>query len=300
MHNLITLGPLYIHAESPTDAAPITAVSDVPVSESGEVDSRPPFVVTLDTFDPSRVREVRLDIPGKAPLLATIEYDTYAAEQYRIVRTNVIHALKRPFQVVVSSPGIGDGKTVTAVNLSAALALNDEGRTLLIDADLRRSSVHRRMHLDRAPGLAEVLQGTARLDEAIVQCAQSPSLYVLPAGHASDNPTDLLDSSAWRGLTAALRPHFVHVVVDSPPVAILADFDLIAAACSGLLMVVRPNHTDRTLCLSALERVKTNLTGVIVNGSEDWFLWRKSSRSYYAYYGQPDRSHHGGREQRPE
>ena len=79
---------------------------------------------------------------------------------------------------------------------------------------------------------------------------------------------------------------FAHVIVDSPPIELVADFDLIAAVCDGVALVVRPDHTDRSLCLAAIQKLKPKLTGVLVNAARDWFLWKKSSYHNYYHYRQ--------------
>jgi capsular exopolysaccharide synthesis family protein len=232
---------------------------------------------------PVRVRPVR--ITAASVLLCPTEGPSYAAEQYRIVRTKIIQAFHKSFRLVITSPGAGDGKTITALNMAVAMALKAEGRTLLIDADLRGARVHRLLEVPIGPGLADVLEGTCRLEEAMFSVEQLPCLHVLPAGKPETNPTELLDSSRWRALAEKVQQSFAHVIVDSPPVELVADFDLIAAVCDGVALVVRPDHTDRSLCLAAIQKLRPKLTGVLINAAPDWFLWKKNSyHSYYHYH----------------
>ena len=184
---------------------------------------------------------------------------------------------------MISSPGMGDGKTVTAVNLAAALAHKSEDKIILIDADLRLSRVHERLGIPKTPGLAEVLSGACTLEDAMLRVEQLPNFYILPAGQAEANPTELLDSSNWRALLARLREEFRRTIVDSPPVEAVADYDLIAANCDGVVLVVRPDHTSRPLLARALTKVKGKLIGVLINDVEDWFLWKRGSPSYHYY-----------------
>jgi capsular exopolysaccharide synthesis family protein len=191
---------------------------------------------------------------------------------------------RTPFQLVITSPSIGDGKTLTAVNLATALALRSEDRTLLIDADLRRAGVHKMLQVPNEPGLADVLRGTCRLDEAIFAVDKLPGLHVLPAGEPCGNPTELLDSEPWRDLAETVRQRFAHTIVDCPPVEVVADYDLIAAVCNSAILVLRPDHSDRTLSLRAIEKLKPKLTGVIINAAPEWFLWRQPVHHGYYYY----------------
>src|ERR1017187_6378431 len=209
--------------------------------------------------------------------------DRRAAEQYRIIHTRIFHQLPGSSITVISSPGMGDGKTVTAVNLAAALAHKSEDKIILIDADLRLSRVHERLGIPKTPGLAEVLSGACTLEDAMLRVEQLPNFYILPAGQAEANPTELLDSSNWRALLARLREEFRRTIVDSPPVEAVADYDLIAANCDGVVLVVRPDHTSRPLLARALTKVKGKLIGVLINDVEDWFLWKRGSPSYHYY-----------------
>jgi capsular exopolysaccharide synthesis family protein len=220
---------------------------------------------------------------GLLPVLSQDDRMRQAAEQYRMVRTKIAQVLPMPFRLVITSPSIGDGKSVTALNLAAMLALRSKHRTLLIDADLRRASIHRSLQISPEPGLAEVLAGRATLQKALVQFRDVPGFYVLPAGTRGGKPVELLDSPRWRGLLAELPEQFSQVIVDCPPVDVVADYDLIADACDGVLLVLRPDHSDRTRSLATIERVKPKLTGVLINAAPEWFLWRKSGR-YYDYY----------------
>lgn len=222
--------------------------------------------------------------PSVCPLRSGPGQDAYSAEQYRMVRTKILPVLKPPFRLLVTSPGMGDGKTVTAVNLAVAMALRSEEPTLLIDADLRRSTVHRLLQVGGDPGLAGILSGRSGLEDAIFTVEGLPGLSILPAGKPQGSPTELLDCARWRTLMDMLTALFAQIIVDTPPVEVVADYDLVEAACDGVLLVVRPDHTSRPLCIKAVERLRPKLTGVIVNAAPVWFLWRKPARYGYYYY----------------
>ena len=206
-----------------------------------------------------------------------------AAEQYRMIRTRIVHDHRNPRICLISSPTPGDGKTITTINIAASLALKTNVSALLIDCDLRRAGIAGRLGIDLEPGLAGVLEGVCTLQQAIVQVEELPGLYVLPAGKPRVNPTELLDSAAWKDVCASTRREFSYVVLDSCPVGSVADYELVQATADAVIIVVRPDHTNRALSLKAVENVpKEKLLGVVVNCALEWFL-RRTPASYYQY-----------------
>ena len=142
----------------------------------------------------------------------------------------------QPRIIVISSPGLGDGKSLSAINIAGALSLKTSAKVLLVDADFRRASIHTKIGFPESPGLAEMLGRGCSLEAAVIRCEQFPSLYVLPAGERPANPVELLDSPQWGHLCARLRKEFEYIIIDSPPMEAVADYDLIQAAvrqCGG-------------------------------------------------------------------
>jgi capsular exopolysaccharide synthesis family protein len=239
----------------------------------------------------SAIRTLSLRIPGKVHVLPFDGDHWEANEQYRIIRTRLLHHPRQPRMIVVSSAGAGDGKTVTAVNLAGALSLKTESKVLLMDADFRRSTIHTQLGLPKDPGLADVLRGACALEEALVQTEQLPNLCVLPSGESKGNPAELLDSTAWEALCARLRQMFRYVILDSPPIAAVADYDLIQAMCDGVVMVLRPDRTNRKQCKAALGLIpEDKLIGAVLNCVPNWFLGRYSSPYYYGSYGRYEKA----------
>ncbi len=232
------------------------------------------------------IRTLPLQVPQLLPVLP---YDGKVAdwsvsEQYRIIRTRILQNPRRPAMMVVSSPGPGDGKSVTAVNLAGVFALKSAANVLLVDGDVRRSTIHSQIGLSQSPGLAEVLEQSAMLEEALIHTQQFPNLYVLTAGKRHANPAELLDSPQWVDLCKQLRKLFAYIIIDSPPMAAVADYDLIQEQCDGVVLVVRPDHTRRDLCFKALETIpQQKLIGVVVNCVDNWFLSRTGYQDSYYY-----------------
>ena len=232
----------------------------------------------------AQIRALALRVPAPSPLLPFVDGQWRSSEQYRILRTKLVHHPRQPRVIVFSSPAPGDGKSVSAINCAAALSLKSEAKVLLVDADFRRSAVHAQLGLPESPGLGETLKGACTIEEALVRTQEFPNLFVMTAGARPDNPAELLDSGAWQALSSKFRTMFRYVVLDSPPVGAVADYDLIQAVCDGVILVVRPNHTNRQLCQKALTTVPTaKLLGVLLNCVPDSSFRKHSGADYYYY-----------------
>jgi protein-tyrosine kinase len=235
---------------------------------------------------PANYRPIALHLPA-GPLFPFDGSDSRRAEQYRMLRTNILLHPARPKVIAVSSASPGDGKTVTSINLAGTLALKTDTKVLLLDADLRQCRIAASLGIPAAPGLTEVLRGKCSLDETIVSVEEIPSLHVLPCGDVGGNPAELLDSLEWKRIIASLRDRFSYVIVDTTPVAAVADFQLVQQASDAVLLVLRPDHTKRSLFLKALETVpREKLLGTLLNAVPDWFLWGNRDNDYY--YAQKD------------
>jgi capsular exopolysaccharide synthesis family protein len=230
-------------------------------------------------------RVISLRVSALAPIFPFSEKAHHpAAEQYRIVRTKILHSEKKPRFVLVSSACTGDGKTVTSLNIAASLTLKEDTSVLLVDADLRKPAIAELLGIPRTPGLGDVLSGRARLDEAVVRAQEFTNFFILPAGEAAHDAAELLDSDRWRSLTEEIRGRFQNVIIDAPPAAAVADYDLLQKTCDGVIVVVRPDHTNRTACVKLLQSIpKEKFLGVVLNHVQEWLFGK--APSYYHYYG---------------
>ncbi len=254
-----------------------------PDSLRSPIDPSPALPPEFTISDLRNVRSVEVRPRKSVPLLPFAGESGQAAEQYRIVRTKVLQHPSRPRSIVVSSAESGDGKSVTAVNLAGVLALSPESNVLLSDGDLHRTSLARYFDLPATPGLANIVDGHATLDEALVRIEPFPNLFFLPGGKSQRGPADTLNSHRWTALAGALKSQFNYCVFDAPPAGALADFDLIQAVVDGVVLVVRQDHTNRLLWMRALDSVpEEKLVGVVMNCIKPWFLGR--GLGYYQYY----------------
>lgn len=209
---------------------------------------------------------IKATFPTLAPesrLVALAAPDSPAAEQYRVLYQRLLRlAARRPMRVVaVTSAGRGEGRTTTAANL--ALTAAQEGRpVVLVEADLRRPSVAGLLGLAPRAGLAEVLDGTAELGQAVVRVG---ALSVVCAGRPRD-PAAPLRSPRAPALMEQLRAAYELVVLDAPPALALADGDRVAAAADAALLVVRAGATPREVVRMAVEALGERCVGVVLNG----------------------------------
>ena len=269
-----------------TEATPVPGgETDREASQPGPSAPEPPEQpAPVEAPELSRIRTLNLHIPAPSPLLPFENSHWRPSEQYRILRTRISRHATQPHSVVITSPDSGDGKSVTAINTAAALALKSEGAVLLLDADLRRPAIHAKLGLPQRPGLVDVLTGACPAEEALVHTQEFPNLFVLCAGAPRGNPAELLDSKQWRALATRFRSMFRYVIVDSPPVGSLADYDLIQAACDAVILVFRPDFTNRGLCMNALELVpKSKFLGLVLNSIPEWSPGKHTGSDYYYY-----------------
>jgi capsular exopolysaccharide synthesis family protein len=211
-------------------------------------------------------------LPGLDPRLAAAHApQSLAAEQYRSLRTRVKSAENgRALRtIIITSPNKGDGKSLTAANLALTMAQEFQQRVLLVDADLRRPSIHRLFGIADTPGLTEVLLGGADVDEALVTVPDH-RLTILPSGVIPTHPAELLGSAAMRRLLDTLRTRFDRILIDMPPVAPLADVAVATPLADGLLMIVRAGVTPKPAIERALSGLDVSkVLGLVLNDAGD-------------------------------
>ena len=204
-------------------------------------------------------------------LVSLLEPTSFAAEQYRAVRLAIetAHRERGTRVVGVASPGRGDGKTITVLNLAGALAQASDARVVLVEADLRHPSVSRYLGLSAGRGLSSYLPDpTMGLDE-VLQRPSSIAFSVITAGLASSMPYELLKSPRLTALIGELRQRFDYVLVDTPPALRIPDVGILRDLIDGFVLVMRANRTPReTLSdtLGVLGRQRT--LGLVFNDDD--------------------------------
>jgi capsular exopolysaccharide synthesis family protein len=218
--------------------------------------------------DEPSTAQVSLEAVLDPILVAALEPLSPAAEQYRTLRARLSQTEdNHPVRVIqVTSPGKGDGKTVTALNLALTMAQEFQRRVLILDADLRSPSINNLLGLPPGPGLVDVLTGAAALEEALVEIPEH-HLTVLRAGRAYERPAEMLGSGPMRRLVDSLRTQFDRIVVDSAPTTV-ADAGAVAPLSDGLLLVVRASTTTTPAIARAIATLTSaKLLGLVFNES---------------------------------
>lgn len=221
-------------------------------------------------------------------LVALLVPDSYESEQYRALRL-LVEQLKKAGSlslVAVSSPGVGDGKTTTAINLAGALAQAPGVRVLLIDADLRLPSVGGALGLDGAgrPGLADaIVTPDVALEDVVCECPPF-NLSVVPAGRCPTARYEVLAAPRLGKLLEEARRRYDYVVLDTPPLIPVPDCRLISKWVDGFLVVVSAHKTPRKLLEEALNVMEpSKVVGLVFNAD---------NRPPWSYYGSYFAAHH--------
>jgi capsular exopolysaccharide synthesis family protein len=219
-------------------------------------------------------------------LIAITEPRSPECEHFRSLRTKLLEAGERQNMraFVVTSAGVGEGKTLMSINLAWLLAQTDGVKALLIDADLRSPSAAAYFGIENDFGLSEVLTGDKKLTQAIVKL-QPAGLHLLPGGAPRDDVAELLSGPRFGRLLAEARKHFDYIIIDAPPLGIFTDANLLINRADGALLIVRAGKTRYAVVDRLLEHLpRGRMLGVVVNRAET----QLDETAYY--YAQ--RSHH--------
>src|SRR5579871_2837678 len=215
-------------------------------------------------------------------IVALTDPESVASEQYRLLSLKVRRQLfghDTPVLLVTGFAG-GEGKTVTALNMSMSLAGTVPGRVLLIDSDLRKPRAHEYLGIPRGKGFADLLR--APESETSQYIWKVKDLYVMPGGTSLQNPVALLTSKHAAAVLQRLRQEFDFIVIDSPPVLPVVDSHILAGLADGAIMVVRARYTRRDVLSLGLENFQAaNLFGAVVNDVDPRTSGYASAYQYY-------------------
>jgi polysaccharide biosynthesis transport protein len=214
------------------------------------------------------------------------------AESYRALRTSLLLSnLGAPPKIImVTSSRPQEGKTTTSINTAIVLAQKGV-RVLLIDADLRRPSVHKTLGMGPRSGLSNVLTGSATIQQTITTSPILPNLFIMPAGTPPPNPAELLASANMRDLLEELRELYDHIVIDTPPTLSVTDAVVLSPRADATILVIRSGQTTKQALLRArdiLRQVNAHVAGVLLNAvdltSPDYYYYYEYQGKYGHYY----------------
>jgi capsular exopolysaccharide synthesis family protein len=194
-----------------------------------------------------------------------------AAEHFGVLRTRVLNAHSRTGArtILVTSAQKSEGKSLISTNLAISLAQLEKYRVLLTDGDLRVRGISRLLDLENQPGVSDFLEGSASF-QSVLHSSPISWLSLAPAGTLpSDSAAEMLGGARWPEFLELAKREFDLVIVDSVPViAPIADFELLAEPCDGMLLVVHLRKTDRESLDRTVQQMNGKLMGVVINNAE--------------------------------
>jgi len=216
-------------------------------------------------------------------LIAITQPRSAYCEQFRALRTRILQAGERLQMraLVITSAGIAEGKTLTALNLGWLLAQTEGTRALVIDSDLRRPCATNYFGVEEATiGLSEVLGEQVSLEDAIVQL-EPAGLYLLPGGRPRDDVAELLSGPTYSRVLTEARRMFDYIIIDAPPLGVFTDANVLMSRADGAILVVRAGKTRYAAVDKLLEQIpRERLLGVVLNRADE----QPESNSYYYQY----------------
>lgn len=206
------------------------------------------------------------------------------SEQFRTVKTNIQFSMvdETLRTIVVTSAGPAAGKSTVAANLAATFASNEK-KVLLVDADLRKPTVHKTFKVRNNDGLTTLLTDRNASLEEVIYRTHSDGLYVLTSGAIPPNPAELLASKRMEEIRQEMLDYFDLIIFDTPPLLAVTDAQVMASRSEGVIFVIPQGQANKEEVIKAkdlLEKVQANVLGAILNRVD------KSDDSYYYYYGE--------------
>ena len=208
------------------------------------------------------------------------------AEAYKLLRANLLFSLpdeKKCRIVGITSPGMGEGKSITSINLAYTLAETGK-KVLFIEADMRLPNVAKRLGLPASPGLSNVIAGLVEADKAVRTVEKLVNLNVLVAGDIPPNPSELLGSDATRKFISSFSEAYDFIIFDLPPINVVSDALVLSGLVDGFILVVRQDYTARRAVVRAVNQLAVSnagFLGFVLNQAST----KKRSYKYGKKYG---------------
>lgn len=241
------------------------------------------------------VKKAKTESGIDARLVAYADKHSYLAEQYKVLRTNLYSlSPQAPFKtIVITSTQSQEGKTITSCNLSYTLALDTEKKTLLLDTDLRKPTIHKLLGISRKPGLSDILNGEIAVEDLIKKPVLG-NLYVITSGTLISSPTEFLSSAKFKEIINKLKSKFDYIIFDTPPVMNVTDSCILGSICDAVLLVVKEGVTPKNMieeCFTMLRHAQAKPKACILADTTvpAYYYYLGRYRYYYKYrYGYRD------------
>lgn len=193
------------------------------------------------------------------------------SEQYRTISANISFSMKdKKFKtILVTSPEASAGKSTTITNVAAILAAQGK-KVLLLDCDLRKPSIHRKLNIPNNKGLSNIIANDVPIDECIQIKDQIPNLSIITSGPIPTNPSNLITSDKMDVIIKELKDSelFDIIMIDTPPTLVVSDSQTLASKVDASVIITKYNQTKKeelNLTIKALSNVKSNILGCIIN-----------------------------------
>lgn len=202
-------------------------------------------------------------------------------EAYKTLRTNVQYSSisKKIKTLLVTSADSKDGKSTVCSNLGVTFSQNGQS-VIILDCDFRKPSIHKFFNISNSAGITDILLGEEKLEETIQH--YNSNTDILTAGNIPPNPSEILGSQSMINLLSFLSERYDIVIIDSPPVGVVTDAQIISASVDGTLVVIRAEETKAkrvTEAVNLLKKVDANIIGMVLNEAQ---TINKSYSDYYA------------------
>ena len=220
----------------------------------------------------------------------TVQNSFRLVESYKALRTNLLFSLPkkddvRARKILITSSSPGEGKTTTTVNLAITIS-EINTKVLLIDADMRKPTVHKYFSISNKTGLSNILSGMNPLEECVQEIENIPNLSVITSGILPPNPSELLSSPAMKNLLVALEENYDYIIIDTPPVNVVADALSVVNEVDGVALVIsqsKSTYPEITKAVDTLRFGNSNIIGLIMNRATQEAKKKRSTYDSYSY-----------------